>query len=297
MKKRKSALKYFIRLIKLGELVRRREGFHKEYAGKASVNSDVKYYEDTETVEYEYMNHDFQFIQVVENFGQIIYSEVAQKLKKCQVVIYDGLTSDSLVERQAFARQVTKDVDSLIGIVAGQHIYTKYPCVSTALAEIKKFVTAHSPLQPNDLVDVPDLVDSTIVSCHYKYVGVGTNKEDKALTRHYLTELFHKLRDELRLIALDTSVEDFREIFSGKAVLKPVTWIGTNKQLRHVFMSIEPKLMPLANDRVGKWETVAACFVHRNGDSFTAKQLQSTGLTRKNAAKMSENEDLGSVLR
>jgi hypothetical protein len=165
MKKRKSALKYFIRLIKLGELARRREGFHKEYAGKARADSNVQYDENKEVVEYEHMNHDFQFVRVVENFGQIICSEVAQKLKKCQVVIYDGLTSDSLVERQAFAQQVTRDVDGLIGIVAGQHVYTKYPCVSTALAEIKEFIVAHSPKQFNDLVEVPDSVGASVASC------------------------------------------------------------------------------------------------------------------------------------
>lgn len=298
MKKRKSALKYFIRLIKLEELVRRREEFHKEYAGKARANSDVKYDEDNETVEYEHMTHDFQFIQVVENFGQIICLEVAQKVKKSQAVIYDGLTSGSLVEQQSLYYQVMRDVEELVDIVAGQQVYTKYPCVSTALADIKKFAASHSPQQAETgLVDVLSPSDEHVVGCHYKYIEEGSRTEDKDLTRYYLGELFYRLRDELELISPDTSVEEFRAIFSGKVVQKPIVWIGTNKQLRHFFKSIERKLLPLKNRKTGKWGTVAACFTHRNGESFTADQLQNTRATENGVLRIDEIRELGNILR
>jgi hypothetical protein len=302
MKKHKSALKYFVHLIKLGDLLDRRRAFHWQYGGKTRADKYVKYDEEAEYAEFEEMTIDFALIRRVVDFGQSVRAEVPMELKKAKTIIYDRLTSGLLVEQDAFYGQVIRDVEELIGIVNEHTVYARYPCVAEALGSLRDFVTTHQPLTAGQSRDIRTavigLVTEPMTGFHYRYYEEGGFNEDKALTRSLLGKLFVELRDNLELIAPDTAIEDFRAIFSGKAVTKPVRWMGVNNQLYHFIRAMSPKLLAPGQKRLEKkWATTAACFVNREGEPLTEKQLQNPGISSENVYKRREIGELAKILR
>lgn len=303
MKKYKSALKYFVHLIKLGDLLDKRREFHWRYGSKARTNEliIVKYDEEAEYVEFE-ETIDFVFMKRVVDFGQSVRAEVPMELKKTKAIIYERLTSGLLAEQDAFYGQVMRDVEELIGIVNEQVVYAKYPFISDSLCNIRNFVAAHRPLpagQPRATEGaVTERVMEQVTGFHYRYYEEGSRDEGKSLTRKFLGELFEELRDNLKLIAPDTTLEDFRAIFSGKAVTKRVRWMGVNSQLNRFIQTISPKLIPPGQKKLdGKWTIAAACFMNREGETFTKRQLESTGKTIEKVHKGREIGELVKILR
>lgn len=302
MKKYKSALKYFVHLIKLGDLLDRRRMFHWQYGGKARANAHVKYDEEAEYAEFEEMTIDFALVTRVADFGQAIRAEVQLELKKAKTTIYERLTSGLLTEQDAFYGQVMRDVEELIGIVNEHAVYARYPYISDALYNIRDFVTAHRPLivgQPRAIeVAVTERVVEQVTGFHYRCYEEGSHDEDKTFTRSLLSKLFFGLRDNLELIAPDTTLEDFRAIFSGKVVTKRVRWMGVNNQLYCFIQAISPKLRaPWQKKLEKKWATTAACFVNREGEAFTEKQLQNPGISTEKVCKGREIGELAKILR
>lgn len=294
-----------MRLIERGKLIQRRNAFHHEYTRMTTSTprigeewSEVEYDAEAETLSYKQSVLFEPSVSITRDFGKEVCAQIPEKTEKSIVRIYKQVTSGSQAERTAAFKQLMRDVEGLINIVSEQQVYHRYPCVFKALVSIKDFAVSHSPLQSGtSSIEAPTTEEEPVVSYQYKCVEAGSSAEDKGLTSRYLGDLFHKLRSELQLIAPDTSIEDFRAIFSGKVVLKPVTWTGTNKQLQYLFKTIVPKLKLPGDNKPKKWVAVAACFVHRNGDSFTASELVSTGVKDENTPKRDEIRELGSVLR
>lgn len=307
MKKRKSALKYFVHLIKFGELEEKRAIFHRQYPREVDYARQIhgdrgaRYDKEAETAKYEKMTIDFKFIDVVVDFGQSIRNAVAVESKKAKSIIYDRLTSGLLPEQEALYNQVLRDVEELIGIVAEQLIYTKYPSVAEALCGIRDFATAHQPSQPGTAttrISLPEPVVGQVMSFYYRCFEEGTLKEDRSLARHLLGNLFLELKDRFELIAPDTSIDDFRAIFSGKAVTKRIRWMGVINQLYYFIQAISPRLIPPGQKKLEeKWATAAACFVNREGGAFTKRQLENPGVSIDKVHKGREIGELAKILR
>jgi hypothetical protein len=302
MKNRKSALKYFVYLIKLGDLVERRNLFHQKYAILARIDRSIRYSAEDEYVEMEEETADFIFISTAVDFRKSIRVEVARALKNAKFIIYKRLTSGLFVEQGAFFQQVMRDVEELISIVNEQLVYAKYPYIADALCNIQDFVTTHQPLLPGlpraTGVTVTRPIMEQMTGFRYRCYEEGSFNEDKALTRSLLGGLFAELRDNLELIAPDTAIEDFRAIFSGKAVTKRVRWMGVNNQLYCFIQAITPKLLAPGQKRLEKkWATTAACFVNREGDTFMEKQLQNPGVSAERVCKGREIGELAKILR
>jgi hypothetical protein len=303
MKRYKSALKYFVHLIKLGDLLDRRRVFHWQYGGKARTNEliIIKYDSEAEYVEFE-ETIDFVFMKRVVDFGQSVRSEIPIELKRAKTIIYDRLTSGPLVEQNAFYGQVMRDVEELVRIVSEDTVYAKYPYIAEALSSIQDFVAVHRPLPAGQIraveAAVTERVMEQVTGFHYRYYEEGSRDEDKALTRKFLGDLFVGLRDNLKLIAPDTTLEDFRAIFSGKVVTKRVRWMGVNNQLYCFIQAISPKLCaPWQRKLEKKWATTAVCFVNREGEVFTEKQLQNPGISTEKVCNVREIEELAKILR
>jgi hypothetical protein len=302
MKMLKSALKYFVHLIKLGSLVERRNLFHQQYAIQARIDKSVKYDAEGEYVEFEEVTDDFIFINTAVNFGKTIRTEVALELKDAKLIIYDRLTSGLLAEQEAFCQQVMRDIEELIGIVDEHFVYAKYPYIADALCNIRDFVTAHQPLSSGQTqvakTTVTGPVMERVVGFHYRCYEGGTSKENKSLARHLLGNLFLELKDKLELIAPDTSLNDFREVFLGRVVTKRIRWVGVNNQLYHFIQTISPKLIPHGQKKLDKkWVITAACFVNREGVAFTKEQLGNPGVNIENVYKRREIGELAKILR
>jgi hypothetical protein len=136
------------------------------------------------------------------------------------------------------------------------------------------------------------------VGFHYRCYEGGTSKENKSLARHLLGNLFLELKDKLELIAPDTSLNDFREVFLGRVVTKRIRWVGVNNQLYHFIQTISPKLIPHGQKKLDKkWVITAACFVNREGVAFTKEQLGNPGVNIENVYKRREIGELAKILR
>jgi len=298
----KSALKYFVRLIKLGDLIERRNAFHLEYSILARIDSEVAYDAESEYVEIVRETDDFKFISTGVDFRKTIRTEIARALKRAKFVIYKRLTSGPFAEQDAFCQQVMRDVDELTGIVDEQLVYAKYPYIADALRDIRGFVATHQPLPLGSPrvtgVPVTKPVIEQVTSFRYRCYKEGSFNEDKALTRRLLGDLFVELKDNLELIAPDTGIEEFRAIFSGKAITKRVRWMGINSQLYHFIQAISPKLFAGGQKKLqNKWATTAACFVNREGEAFMVKQLQNPGSSKEKVHKGREIEEVAKILR
>jgi hypothetical protein len=272
------------------------------YARQIHGDRGARYDKEAETAKYEKMTIDFKFIDVVVDFGQSIRNAVALESKKAKLIIYDRLTSGMLPEQEVFYNQLLRDVEELVDIVAEQPVYNKYPSVAEALCGIRDFATAHQPSLPGQLgaarINLPEPVMGQVVSFHYRYFEKGASKEDKSLARHLLGNLFHELKDRLELIAPDTSIDDFRAIFSGKAVTKRIKWMGVNNQLYCFIQAISPRLIPHGQKKLEeKWATAAACFVNREGEAFTKRQLENPGVSIDKVHKGREIGELVKILR
>jgi hypothetical protein len=298
----KSALKYFVRLIKLEDLVERRDAFHLEYSILACIDREVSYDAESEYVEIIRETDDFKFIGTGIDFRKTIRKEVASALKSAKFSIYKRLTSGLFAEQESFCQQVMRDVEELISIVGEQLVYTNYPHIADALCSIRDFVTTHRPLPLREpqatRVAVTGLLTKQATGFHYRCYEEGGFNEDKALTRGILGKMFVELRDNLKLIAPDTTIEDFRAIFSGKAVTKRVRWMGVNNQLYCFIQAISPKLRAPGQRKLEKkWATTAACFVNREGETFTERQLQNPGITIGKVCNGREIGELAKILR
>jgi hypothetical protein len=302
MKKPKLVLDYFIRLIESGELESERSFFHGLHSGRFSLEPDqyiVREYDaDKEVAVYEEMSAGYSYGKFRVDFSQKLNDEVVNNALKVKAVVFKKLSSGTHFDRELFFRQVITDIERLISRVAKEEVFVRYPFVATTLIDIKEFVVAYKPQQSEKGEDGELTAGVEGIGFHYRYLEEGTFEEDKAQTRIRLGELFYALRDQLKLIAPDTSIDDFRALFSGRAIKKPVMWIGANNQLRHFIKSIERKLIPLGHKKIPhKWETAAACFINRRGESFTASQLQITGSKVKDVPRIDQIEELSSILR
>ncbi|MGP8216798.1 MAG: hypothetical protein ACLQQ4_14630 [Bacteroidia bacterium] len=83
-----------------------------------------------------------------------------------------------------------------------------------------------------------------------------------------LTDLMNSLKNH-DFIDKGTSIMEFREIFNGTEIKKPIKWIGSQPQL-HYFIN---KLIPAMED-CNQWVTCSNCFLDKKGVKFASKKLR-----------------------
>lgn len=308
MKKPKLALEYFIRLIEHQGLVGSREAFHRRYS--AEFNSKSKYPSHYELIvrEYdaflervvceEYIRGYIQGTHVID-FGQDLRDAVLAETLDVKAFVLEKLGTSAPFERDMFYRHVMTDIERLTGVVTKEEVFAQYPCIAAALQEIKEFTLVYAP-QPSEKGGDNQLapVETSVTGFYYTYCKEGSRQEDKSLTRSYLGDLFYGLRETLALIAPTTSLADFRAIFSGKVVKKPIVWLGSLNQLAYLIKCVEPKLVPHARKRLPeKWVKAAACFTRGDGANIDPMQLQQSGVKGTNVLRGHEIQEVASLLK
>lgn len=83
-----------------------------------------------------------------------------------------------------------------------------------------------------------------------------------------LTEIMNDLKG--KFISDSTKIGDFRSIFIGERVAKPIVWTGKNYAL-YFFVDT---LSPYCNIPSGKWETTCECFRDEAGNRFDPVKLR-----------------------
>jgi hypothetical protein len=89
-----------------------------------------------------------------------------------------------------------------------------------------------------------------------------------------LPELHSKMLDEYKLIASDTTYEQFKAIFTGKPIdttFEPVRWLKNNaSELLYFVLKLEESEMIEYNANGTDYSKMTACFVRPNGEKFSA---------------------------
>jgi DNA-directed RNA polymerase subunit L len=89
----------------------------------------------------------------------------------------------------------------------------------------------------------------------------------------YINDLCDGLKNK-GFIADDTSKTDFRKIFSGKEITKPITWTGTISDLHYFVKLIHNINKSVIDLKQHQWEVACKCFIRSDGSSFDRQQLK-----------------------
>lgn len=95
------------------------------------------------------------------------------------------------------------------------------------------------------------------------------------------------LKDSLirkELIASDTDLKDFRKVFSGETIEKPIVWTGKISELHYFISQLHNKLKLVENLKQKQWEVAINCFIQENGEPYVRTKLknQKVPATSKN---------------
>ena len=108
------------------------------------------------------------------------------------------------------------------------------------------------------------MIDNTFNSFTYKQLN--TNPD-------YINDLYDGLKSH-GFIADNTTKTDFKKIFSGKEVSKPVTWTKTISDLHYFIMLIHNINKSVEDLKQHQWEIACKCFIRSDGRPFDRQQLK-----------------------
>lgn len=89
-----------------------------------------------------------------------------------------------------------------------------------------------------------------------------------------LTDLKDSLIRE-KLISADTDLKDFRKVFSGESIDKPIVWIGRISELYYFILQLHDKLELVQYLKRKQWEVAVICFIQENGEQYNRTRLRS----------------------
>jgi len=88
-----------------------------------------------------------------------------------------------------------------------------------------------------------------------------------------LTDLMNRLKEN-NLIADDTSLSNFRKVFSGESINKRIVWTGNISQLSYFIKQLHNELELVENLKQRQWTATINCFVKDNGESYERNKLR-----------------------
>lgn len=140
------------------------------------------------------------------------------------------------------------------------------------------FITKIQKIEITTLVDDEEVDRSgeeQIGSLSYKYLNINPAN---------ISDLFNALKKN-NSIAQETSITDFKRIFSGTKVEVPIKWTGAISDLSYLIklLNIEHKVFEKTKS---VWQTVCACFVDENGNAFEPNQLKDQKKPKKSASEI-----------
>lgn len=132
------------------------------------------------------------------------------------------------------------------------------------LKPVPKPIVIEEVVQVEDLKPSYILIDNTFNSFTYKQLN--TNPD-------YINDLYDGLKSH-GFIADNTTKTDFKKIFSGKEVSKPVTWTKTISDLHYFIMLIHNINKSVEDLKQHQWEIACKCFIRSDGRPFDRQQLK-----------------------
>jgi hypothetical protein len=101
----------------------------------------------------------------------------------------------------------------------------------------------------------------------FKYKQLIKNQEK-------ITDLCSSLKYN-NLISQDTTIPNFRKVFSNSEIKTPVVWTGTISELFYFIKLVHNDLQLVEDLKQKHWEVTCLCFVDENGNSFDRAKFRS----------------------
>lgn len=122
----------------------------------------------------------------------------------------------------------------------------------------------------------------TINSFHsFTYKQINTNPEK-------VSDLCSSLKFN-NLISQDTTVPNFKRVFTNSEIKTPVVWTGTISELFYFIKLIHNDLQLVENLKQKQWEVTCQCFVDAEGNPFERTKFRSQKKPKLTAAKIEKS--------
>jgi len=100
----------------------------------------------------------------------------------------------------------------------------------------------------------------------FKYIHFDTDPDN-------LTDLFNSLINK-KLIHSETTLPNFKRIFSGQPITNPIIWTGNISELNYFIKLIHNTNKSVDYLKQHHWEVAVRCFVDNSENEFDRKQLK-----------------------
>jgi hypothetical protein len=108
-----------------------------------------------------------------------------------------------------------------------------------------------------------------------------------------LSDLFNGMKKN-SLIAKDTSITNFKKVFSGNEIATPITWTGNASELYYFIKLLHNDYKLISNLNQQQWKVTCKCFVSSENGTFNPDKLKSL---KKPKATAKHIETLASLLK
>ena len=106
----------------------------------------------------------------------------------------------------------------------------------------------------------------------FVYIGYDSSPDD-------LTDLCNGLKKG-GFIDASTPLGDFKKLFSGKMVERPVRWCGSDSDLSYLIKLIYQQNRSVVDLKQHQWEVACKCFVRKDGTPFDRARLKEQKVPR-----------------
>jgi hypothetical protein len=95
-----------------------------------------------------------------------------------------------------------------------------------------------------------------------------------------------------KFIAQETSITDFRHVFSGELVANPIRWTGGKSTLSYFIKLLNNQLKVITFPGNSVWRIVCACFVDDDGSQFDEPNLRDQKIPKLNKLEVEKAANL-----
>lgn len=191
---------------------------------------------------------------------------------------------DTAHKENAYIIQLTKI--TLIKIYLEIQRHFKPIITDDTLLTIDDFYTRllFEPIPENYfLKEIPDpiVIEATDNTTTTKKISApaATIEYNSFTYKHYNTrpddinDLFDSLKKN-NFIASDTNLNDFKKIFSGKAINRPIVWTGTVSDLYYLIKLLYSTNKSVEDLKQHQWEVTCKCFIDANGQTYDRQKFK-----------------------
>jgi hypothetical protein len=136
-------------------------------------------------------------------------------------------------------------------------------------------------IKESDFDNMISAIDSLILkNSTVKSVKSKKPKQSSFRYKKYDTDPLNinKLYKELKsknFIHPETRLVNFKKVFSGGEIIKPIIWIGTMTELGYFVKQLHDKLKYVEDLKYQKWPVAINCFIQGDGTQFERTPLRS----------------------